>query len=115
MIELVKDYWYFPLIVFVFGVLVGNYVIAFFRQPTEQQTSKLVEWLKYAVAFAEKDLGSGTGQLKLRYVYNMFLEKFPRLATLITLDEFDGYVNEALVWMRSQVEQNKNIQTFING
>lgn len=115
MIELIRSYWYFPIVVFVFGIMIGHSMVEFFREPTEQQIKQLSEWLRYAVAFAERDLGTGTGQLKLRYVYDLFLDKFPKLAKLLTMEEFSIYVDEALIWMRSQAEKNTGIKSFING
>ena len=35
------------------------------------------EWLLWAVTQAEQYLGSGTGALKLRYVYDLAVEAFP--------------------------------------
>ncbi|MFR6482019.1 MAG: hypothetical protein ACLUPD_10785 [Anaerotignum faecicola] len=45
-----------------------------------EQREKVKEWLLLAVTEAEKELGSGTGQLKLRYVYDLFLRRFPAVA-----------------------------------
>ena len=56
--------------------------------PTNEQLKKVKEWLLWAVAEAEKELGSGTGQLKLRYVYDMFIVKFPSLAKIISFETF---------------------------
>ena len=52
------------------GVVAG---IKFYNMPTDKQLSKVKEWLLYAVTMAEKELGGGTGKLKLRYVYDLFL------------------------------------------
>lgn len=78
-------------------------------------TNKTKEWLKYAVCVAEKELQSGTGQLKLRYVYNMFVEKFPVFASILPFDIFSKWVDLALEWMREQLEHNDNIKAFVEG
>lgn len=39
----------------------------------KNQKEKIVEWLVYAVTEAEKQLGNGTGQLKLRLCYDWFI------------------------------------------
>lgn len=44
--------------------------------PSDKQLNKVREWLLYAVTKAEKELGGGTGQIKLRYVYDMFVARF---------------------------------------
>ena len=76
---------------------------------------KVKEWLKWAVCFAEQELGSGTGQLKLRMVYDMFVEKFPFIASILPFSIFSKWVDLALEWMREQLEKNENIRLTIVG
>ena len=101
----------------VFAVLtVCTYsVYAFLRRPTEEQINSIKEWLLYAVTEAEKELGSGTGQLKLRYVYNMFVERFPALSAVISFPMLSGLVDEALVQMKKMLESNKALQAYVVG
>ena len=73
------------------------------------------KWLKWAVCYAEEQLGSGTGQLKLHMVYDMFIEKFPALASILPFTIFSKWVDLALEWMREQLEKNKNIKAIIEG
>ena len=87
------------------GAVIGAAVFAvrkFLGLPTEQQIRNFQEWLKWAVAEAEKQLGSGTGQLKLRLVYDMAVEKFPWITKLVTFEEFAMWVDEALIWLNKQ-------------
>lgn len=57
----------------------GGYAIyVFVKMPSDKQLNKVREWLLYAVTKAEKELGGGTGQIKLRYVYDMFVARFIR-------------------------------------
>lgn len=70
------------------------------------------EWLLWAVTDAENFLGSGTGKLKLRYVYDKFCEKFPAVKYLLPFSVFSAWVDEALVLMRKEIEQNPNIAAF---
>ena len=74
---------------------------------------KAKEWLKYAVTIAEEQLGSGTGQLKLRFVYDMFMEQFPALASVLPFTIFSKWVDLALEWMREQLDKNENIKMFV--
>ena len=62
---------------------------------------------------AEKELGSGTGQLKLRQVYDLFVQRFPAVAAVISFDTFSGWVDEALEQMREMLEQNQNVQKYV--
>lgn len=76
---------------------------------------KVKEWLKWAVMVAETELGSGTGQAKLHMVYDMFVEKFPAIASILPFSIFSKWVDLALEWMREQLEKNENIKAMIEG
>lgn len=116
----------------VLGFLVGNWVLIilciaalayliykvykFTKAPSDVQIANLKEWLKGAVTEAEAALGSGTGQLKLRYVYDLAIEKFSWLETFVTFEQFSTMVDEALDWMDKQLSDNEAIKTYvING
>ena len=77
------------------------------------QKIKIIEWLKYAVVEAEKYLGSGTGQLKLRQVYDWFIEQFPVVAAFIPFRVFSAWVDEALDTMDEWLDSNKNIKKIV--
>lgn len=62
---------------------------------------------------AEKDLGSGTGQLKLRQVYSMAIDKFHWVARIVTFEQFSLWVDEALIWAKDQLEKNKAIEGYV--
>ena len=66
-------------------------------------------WLVWAVAEAEAVLGSKTGQLKLRYVYDLAVARFPIAAKLIPFTVFSKMVDTALDIMRDMIENNINI------
>ena len=101
------------LIIAIVVVAVAIYIVyAFVKMPRSAQIAKFQEWLLWAVAEAEKSLGSGTGQLKLRYVYDMAIKQFPWIVTLVTFEVFGGWVDEALDWMRDQLKQNSAIEGY---
>ena len=60
------------------------------------QKNNIKEWLLYAVVEAEKELGSKTGKIKLRQVYNEFIITFPIISKLITFDIFSKLVDIAV-------------------
>lgn len=93
----------------------GYAIYTFIKKPTPEQISKMKEWLLYAVAATEKELGSGTGQIKLRYAYDMFLTKFPYLVKVIPFETFSLFVDEALEKFKKILESNKNLQNYIGG
>lgn len=96
---------------FVIAICGGAYY--FIKLPNEQRLANIKEWLKYAVTEAEKALGSGTGQLKLRMVYDMAVKQFPWVLSIITFDTFSLWVDEALEWMNNQIETNQAITEFV--
>lgn len=70
-------------------------------------------WLVWAVSEAEAVLGSGTGQLKLRYVYDLAVAKFPVVGKLIPFTVFSGWVDAALDVMREMIAENTSIAEVI--
>ena len=79
------------------------------------QKAKIIEWLKWAVVEAERLLGSGTGQLKLRQVYDWFCVKFPVVAAVLPFRVFSGWVDTALDTMRQWLESNKQLAGYVGG
>jgi hypothetical protein len=71
------------------------------------------QWLILAVVEAEKKLGEKTGQLKLRYVYDLFIKRFKFASKLITFEQFSALVDEALEVMRLMIQQNQNVANYI--
>ena len=88
-------------------------VVQFVRSPSDKQIENLKEWLELAVTEAEAALGSGTGQLKLRDVYDMAVEKFPWVGEFVTFETFSTWVDEALEWMNNQLESNENVKAYV--
>ncbi len=96
-------------------VVLGLALVLGVALTTGCQLAGFREWLKYAVSLAEKELGSGTGQLKLRLVYELFLSKFPWLGKLVSFEVFSSYVDEALVWLNTQLESNTAVAGYVRG
>lgn len=80
----------------------------------EKQLAMVKEWLLLAVIEAEKALGSNTGKIKLRYVYDLFLTKFKYLSLIISFEQFSMLVDEALDTMRDMITNNKQVEQYIN-
>ena len=72
-------------------------------------------WLVWAVSEAESMFGSGTGQLKLRYAYNLAVVSYPIIAKLIPFSLFSWMVDKALEIMREMIEKNGKIAGVIVG
>ena len=88
-------------------------IIWFIQLPKEKKIANIKEWLKFAVVEAERELGSGTGQLKLRMVYDMAVKQFPFIIRLIPFNTFSKWVDKALDWMRDQLAENKAIKEYV--
>ena len=70
-------------------------------------------WLVWAVSEAEATFGSTTGKLKLRYAYELAVERFPLAAKVIPFSMFSKMVDSALAVMRDMIENNKSIADAI--
>lgn len=79
------------------------------------QKAKIMEWLKYAVIEAEKYLGGGTGQLKLRQVYDWFISQFPIVAAFVPFSVFSAWVDVALETMETWLDGNKQVKAYVEG
>lgn len=90
-------------------------IVRFAGLPTASQLAKVKEWLLWAVTEAEKDLGGGTGKLKLRQVYDLFVTRFPWLAKLVSFELFSDMVDEALEQMREMLDTNEAVKAFVEG
>lgn len=90
------------------------YALYYFMNLSKEKQLQIVrEWLLLAVVEAEKALGSNTGQLKLRYVYDLFLSKFKYLSLVISFSQFSMLVDEALDIMRDMISNNKQVEQYI--
>ena len=105
-------------IIICLGIILGVVIYrvrCFLSLPSQTQLNKIKEWLLYAVMIVEKEYSHGTGQLKLRAAYNMFVERFPSLVTVISFELFSKLVDEALVEMKKILETNKDIKAYVSG
>ena len=105
--------WYLALTAVVMVVMAVVLVGSFVKLPTKEQIAKIKEWLLYAVTEAEKELGGGTGQLKLRQVYDLFVQRFPAVAALVSFDTFSLWVDEALEQMRELLAKNEHAAAYV--
>lgn len=111
--EYLANNW--PLLVASIAIIVvaATSVMNFYQKPSADQIKAIKEWLLYAVTQAEKDFGSGTGKLKLRYVYDKFLTAYPAIAKFIKFDDFSDYVDEALSKMKDLITSNEKIRKYV--
>ncbi len=105
---------YFILLI-ILGIVIGYYLKNFFEKTPVEKTEIIKKWLLYAVAVAERQLGPGTGKLKLAQVYNKFVTECPNLAKYISYENFSKLVDEVLEEFKDILNSNANIKTLIEG
>lgn len=109
---------WFLLVALAAGAGVGIGAIYYFAGlPTGKQREKIMEWLIWACIEAERELQSGTGQLKLREVWNMFcaVPAFAVAAKLISFEAFSGWVTDALAVAKEMLVKNDNLAGYVYG
>ena len=99
-------------------ILVGGamlFIVNFCKAGQAQQMRMISEWLLLAVVQAEKELGGKTGEIKLRYVYDKFLQRFNKVSMFITFEQFSEMVDVALDRMRILLSSNAVIAHYVKG
>ena len=99
--------------VILLAIAIGYFIYVIRKAPSNSQLASVKEWLLYAVAKAEKELGSGTGQLKLRYVYDMFILRFGNLSKVISFAAFSMLVDETLDIFKAMLDTNKSVNKYV--
>ena len=98
----------------IIALIVGGVIlIGIIIYMVVNQKAKIKEWLKWAVVEAEKLLGTGTGQLKLRQVYDWFCEQFSFLSAIVPFKVFSAWVDVALETMEKWLSDNKQITAYV--
>lgn len=111
--EFLVENWYVLLAgLALIGLLVGA-VYVFLKKPASSQVKKIKAWLLIAVIEAEKALGEGTGELKLAFVYDKFITKFPWLSKVISFEQFKSLVDMALNEMKELMVEKEEIKKFV--
>lgn len=109
------DNWYLLITAGTMILMTILVILNFAKIPRKKQIEKAKEWLLWAVIAAEKELGGGTGALKLRKVYDMFVQRFPMIAVAVSFDTFKQWVDAALAEMQQLIADEKAISDFLEG
>ena len=94
--------------------VIGLSIYEFVKLGKEKQLKIAKEWLLLAVVEAEKQLGEGTGAIKLRFVYDMFTNKFKFLSMLLSFEQFSSMVDDVLDRMRLMLVSNEQLKSYVN-
>lgn len=95
-------------------LLIPVMVVAGLIYLIRNDKKKAKKWLLLACLEAEKEFGSKTGVIKLRYVYDMFLATFPVLSKFISFEQFSKMVDAALEEMKHLINTNMAVFNFVN-
>ena len=90
-------------------LLAAGAIYALVKYPKKAKT-----WLVWACAKAEKEMGSKTGQLKLKYVYDLFIKQYPVFSTFVSFDTFSKWVDIALKELEKILEEKAN-EVYVKG
>ena len=109
--------WFLVVSFIACAAFVISLIIRFLGLPTEKQQKKVKEWLIWGCIEAERALQSGTGQLKLREVWNMFcaVPTFTWVARMITFELFSEWVSDALVTVKEMLINNPTLAEYVYG
>lgn len=89
-------------------------LIGTIKTNTKEENLKMIKsWLLSVIVNAEKVYGGKTGKVKLSYVYGLFIEKFPKLAKIISFETFSALVDEVLKINENFVD-NAGISTNVD-
>lgn len=113
--KFITENWFLIVALAAVAGSMGCAVYAFAKMPSDKKLKKVREWLLYAVTKAERELGGGTGKIKLRYVYDMFVARFAWVAKVISFERFSMMVDDALEEMKKMLAENKAMQELVNG
>lgn len=107
--------WFIIMGLLAVAAVIGYVAGQFMKLPRVEQIVAVKEWLLYACIQAEKEMGSGTGKLKLRYVYDWFVLRFPWAARVISFDTFSLWVDSALLEMNTLLQSNRAVSELVEG
>ena len=109
--------WYVIVALLVAATVVVYTIYRFIGLPTKKQKEKVTEWLIWACIEAEKSLQSGTGQLKLRKVYDAFVAvpSFSWVSKIISFETFSDWVTVSLERAKLMLVSNPDLANYVYG
>ena len=113
--ETIINYWYIIVALVAAAIVAGVFTYRHFKLPSKEQLDNVREWLLGVVIKAEKELGGGTGKLKLRLVYDWFVCRFPWIAKVLSFKKFSVMVDDALEEAELLLKNNKRVAAYVDG
>ena len=93
-------------------IVIGFSIYKFLTQPTSKQKEQIKKFILILVIEVEATLGSETGKVKLSYVFNEQVAKFPHLR-FIAFSTIEMLIEEALDEMRHLLETNPKVAEIV--
>lgn len=109
---IVNNYLTIIIVVAFVGISIFKF-LGFSKKTWEEKVNTVKEWAVYACALAEAELGAGTGALKLRRTYDMFVTRFPSLANKFSFSTYQDIAEDALLTFKDMLKTNNNVQQLI--
>lgn len=113
MLKFIIENWYIIIAALAVCAFGGSFVANFLQKSTEEKLESVKQWAIYACAIAQAHLGSGTGQLKMRQTYDMFIIRFPDLAKVISYETYKMTAQLALTELKKMLATNPNVKDLI--
>lgn len=79
------------------------------------EIEKIRQWILYAMIEAEKKFGSQTGKIKLRYVYDLFIDRFSNLSRCISFEDFESIVDNTMETFNTLINTNEKLNEYVKG
>ena len=64
------------------------------KRITQDEMRLFSYWMNFMVTEAEELYGANSGRAKLLYVYTKIIEKYPKIANLMSIEEISDYVDK---------------------
>ena len=103
------------LVLLIVGCALGFSIYKLAILGKDRYVENIRQWLVFACLEAEKLLGSKTGKVKLRYVYDMFINKFRFMAYIVPFELFSAWVDAALLDMKDIISNNQAVKELVEG
>lgn len=81
------------LVVIVIATLGFGFVILRDGKITKAEMEMAEKWLNFMIVEAEELYGKNAGKAKLFFVYSKFVERFPKIAKVFTIEKISDYVD----------------------
>lgn len=98
--------WWVKILIYVGVFLISGFLIYL----KEKSIKRCLVW---ACSEAERMLGSKTGRLKLKMVYDTFVNSYPIISTFVPFKLFCEWIDIALDELKAMIESNENIRGYI--